>query len=1009
MKPSQPTIIVERERTAPDHATRNALIVGGSVAGAAAGLGGLAAYGISRQNKILKQLVIKNRREGFRAAQKAVAAAAKVPTVKATDPYHEALVNQLGKATQSGRVHMPSTHSDYAQHIKSGLAKVHAPIDELGDWTAAHGEKEAAKLAHGVRLKRVSSFVDDVANKAAARKAEVGAWQRHQETVVKPWFHSTPTAKSVDDFPDKEHYVYHVESSPGVVGKTKGPPKHHIVDTRNPEYAHLKKITPIGFNRLMKLIELDINIKEKRSSDGTFSTGDIPTDPAVMQYAYHAPLVNPSGQNFGGNDAARGRGRPPGSLNRRTVETRQAQQVYEDSVAQQPEVKSHLLRNTAIAAGGLALAGATSGLLPKVLKPLGRAQSESKFVSRISQRIGKPLKESFDVVANNPGAPNTTFRKAVSPETGQVVKRSKIFGERQVTKAKEQGLTFEESIRDRLRNFRSARDTRLEQADEWAKKHPNAAAGANPHAPGRDPTTGVSQYPVPKEDKAVVAAKGELKIVQADNRTLQAQNTSIASKKDRERLEGELRNLKGEHKKLGSVNSANVEQKAGLTAKIDDLEKKLGGAVTEPSHREQVRKAGSLLRAKGPENLAEGVIRTDELPAKVAGKLTRTPAPKQSELFVTANATSESNQFPLAGGGVANTSGAGPGVIERLKQEFKNTHGAEIAQTIKESKQNSPFPLTEDQVAEAMAHRRVKGQFNRYAPSPNEPPAGASTQDIAARDTLKDSIKQNLIKGDVETGKKTGEFLTSVESKVRDRFDAQNGIKLGKVKDADGKYTKAIPEDVRKRRSEAIKKATDRASKGRIRQLVSEGKLPKSYLKQIEPGYSASGKELAFARRVLHRIEMQRPLPPLVEFSSFVRDIAVKHLPGTVQKDIARFVKVKPGTMVSHYSMVADELIGKADPHNLSSAMANVEKRMSQKAARSEVHARRETKPILVMNDRVIDGHHFIGKAIHGKMSSSLHVIDLTPARFQLEALRPGMIELQIGQAPTRLTPGTPA
>jgi hypothetical protein len=136
------------------------------------------------------------------------------------------------------------------------------------------------------------------------------------------------------------------------------------------------------------------------------------------------------------------------------------------------------------------------------------------------------------------------------------------------------------------------------------------------------------------------------------------------------------------------------------------------------------------------------------------------------------------------------------------------------------------------------------------------------------------------------------------------------------------------------------------------------------------------------------------PSCDLHELSSFIRDVPIKHLPANVKKDIEKFIRIKPDTHVSHYGMVADELVGKADPHNLASARVNVKKRMTVKAAADEVHSRRETKPILMMNDRIVDGHHFLAKAEHGKVSSSLHVIDLTPARFQMSALHPAMIEL---------------
>ena len=120
-----------------------------------------------------------------------------------------------------------------------------------------------------------------------------------------------------------------------------------------------------------------------------------------------------------------------------------------------------------------------------------------------------------------------------------------------------------------------------------------------------------------------------------------------------------------------------------------------------------------------------------------------------------------------------------------------------------------------------------------------------------------------------------------------------------------------------------------------------------------------------------------------IELSAFIKDVAFKALPVETRKEIRAFAQVKPDTMLAHYGMVAKELAHKADPHNLSSARKHVGK-MSRKAAAEEVHRRRATKHILVNNDRIVDGHHFLAKAERGRVSGSLHVIDLTPSRFQM-------------------------
>lgn len=118
-------------------------------------------------------------------------------------------------------------------------------------------------------------------------------------------------------------------------------------------------------------------------------------------------------------------------------------------------------------------------------------------------------------------------------------------------------------------------------------------------------------------------------------------------------------------------------------------------------------------------------------------------------------------------------------------------------------------------------------------------------------------------------------------------------------------------------------------------------------------------------------------------FSAFIKDVALKSLPKETRENILKLVQAKPGTLFTHYGMVAKELMAKADPHNLKTARMNVGK-MSRKKAADEVYARKEKKHVLVLNDRIVDGHHLLAKAERGGHTGSLHVVDLTPARFQL-------------------------
>jgi hypothetical protein len=120
--------------------------------------------------------------------------------------------------------------------------------------------------------------------------------------------------------------------------------------------------------------------------------------------------------------------------------------------------------------------------------------------------------------------------------------------------------------------------------------------------------------------------------------------------------------------------------------------------------------------------------------------------------------------------------------------------------------------------------------------------------------------------------------------------------------------------------------------------------------------------------------------------SAFVGDVKIVNLPAGVGEEIAKHIhNGEDGIsdlIVTRYGMTVPELIGKADPHNLETARKNVRYCTGINCA-DEVHGNGE-KMILLMNDGIIDGHHFLAKAEKGKVTKSLPVIDLTPTRFQI-------------------------
>lgn len=125
--------------------------------------------------------------------------------------------------------------------------------------------------------------------------------------------------------------------------------------------------------------------------------------------------------------------------------------------------------------------------------------------------------------------------------------------------------------------------------------------------------------------------------------------------------------------------------------------------------------------------------------------------------------------------------------------------------------------------------------------------------------------------------------------------------------------------------------------------------------------------------------------PATATLSAFMGDVTIGDLHPDTRKEIARILGTNGHTdelRAIKYGMAASELERMADPANLESARNHI-RYCTNGSCADEVHANEE-KLILVNNGRVIDGHHYLAKALKGKVTKSLHVIDLTPVRFQL-------------------------
>lgn len=134
-------------------------------------------------------------------------------------------------------------------------------------------------------------------------------------------------------------------------------------------------------------------------------------------------------------------------------------------------------------------------------------------------------------------------------------------------------------------------------------------------------------------------------------------------------------------------------------------------------------------------------------------------------------------------------------------------------------------------------------------------------------------------------------------------------------------------------------------------------------------------------------VEKEPPAKAQAAFAAYMGDLTVSELPESTQADIAAILGTNGATgalKVIKYGMTVSELLKMADPDNLEAARKRL-RYCTNGACADEVHANTE-KHVIVQNQRVVDGHHHLARAEKGKVSKSLHVIDISPARFQVSA-----------------------
>lgn len=127
-----------------------------------------------------------------------------------------------------------------------------------------------------------------------------------------------------------------------------------------------------------------------------------------------------------------------------------------------------------------------------------------------------------------------------------------------------------------------------------------------------------------------------------------------------------------------------------------------------------------------------------------------------------------------------------------------------------------------------------------------------------------------------------------------------------------------------------------------------------------------------------------------VKMSAYIKDIRVSDLPEKVHEEVKRFLpKEVKNPAVVHYGMMVRELLDRVDPQNFDAATKAVKKELDvltagdREKARDTFFKKTKDKYIILVNDQIVDGHHFLAKAKYFDVTNSLNVIDLTPARFQ--------------------------
>lgn len=137
--------------------------------------------------------------------------------------------------------------------------------------------------------------------------------------------------------------------------------------------------------------------------------------------------------------------------------------------------------------------------------------------------------------------------------------------------------------------------------------------------------------------------------------------------------------------------------------------------------------------------------------------------------------------------------------------------------------------------------------------------------------------------------------------------------------------------------------------------------------------------------------DLVKPEPSVSTFgksaSAYVNDVELSSLPKGTLEDISKLLPdASKKAKVVQYGMVVEELLPKVDTHNFSVAEKHIDEKFTKNGKKDmgdEFQSKIGSKYILLLNDQIIDGHHFLALAKKLGITCSLKVLDLTPIRFQ--------------------------